>query len=86
MQKQCYNITFSTISIDFARKFRERPVRLLIALSIAILAGLAYLASNYIYHIGPLFRQHISMVMFETLAILGRDRSLARIDRTLSLA
>ncbi len=36
----------------------------------AILAGLAYLASNYIYHIGPLFRQHITMVMFETLAIV----------------
>ncbi len=37
---------------------------------IALLAGLAYLASNYIYHVGPLFRQHISMVMFETLAIV----------------
>jgi len=36
----------------------------------AILSGLAYLASNYIYHIGPLFRQHITMVMFETLAIV----------------
>lgn len=37
---------------------------------IAILAGLAYLASNTIYHVGPLFRQHISMVMFETLAVV----------------
>lgn len=37
---------------------------------IAILAGLAFLASNTIYHIGPLFRQHISMVMFETLAVV----------------
>lgn len=36
----------------------------------ALLAGLAYLASNYVYHIGPLYRQHISMVMFETLAIV----------------
>jgi hypothetical protein len=36
----------------------------------AVIAGLAYLASNYIYHIGPLFRQHITMVMFETLAIV----------------
>src|SRR4029078_12884978 len=41
---QCYNITFSAISIDFARKFRERPVRLLIALSIAILAALTTIA------------------------------------------
>ncbi|HVO43189.1 MAG TPA: hypothetical protein VMT34_11225 [Aggregatilineales bacterium] len=36
----------------------------------ALIAGLAYLASNYVYHIGPLFRQHISMVMFETLGIV----------------
>jgi 4-amino-4-deoxy-L-arabinose transferase-like glycosyltransferase len=38
--------------------------------TIALLSGCAYLASNYIYHIGPLFRQHISMVMFETLAVV----------------
>ncbi|MBL8160537.1 MAG: phospholipid carrier-dependent glycosyltransferase [Anaerolineae bacterium] len=37
---------------------------------IAILSGLAFLASNTVYHIGPLFRQHISMVMFETLAVV----------------
>lgn len=36
----------------------------------AVLAGLAYLASNYIYHVGPLFRQHISMVMLETVAVV----------------
>ena len=37
---------------------------------IAILSGLAFLASNTIYHIGPLFRQHMMMVMFETLAVV----------------
>jgi hypothetical protein len=37
---------------------------------IAILSGLAFLASNTVYHIGPLFRQHMTMVMFETLAVL----------------
>ncbi len=37
---------------------------------VAVLSGLAFLASNTIYHIGPLFRQHASMVMFETLAIV----------------
>ncbi|MAS34603.1 MAG: hypothetical protein CL610_11385 [Anaerolineaceae bacterium] len=37
---------------------------------IAILSGLAFLASNTIYHIGPLFRQHMTMVMFEMLAVL----------------
>ncbi|NWG17397.1 MAG: hypothetical protein HXY41_12245 [Chloroflexi bacterium] len=38
--------------------------------AIAALSGLAYLASNTVYHIGPLFRQHASMVMFETLAVV----------------
>ncbi|MCL4252061.1 MAG: phospholipid carrier-dependent glycosyltransferase [Anaerolineae bacterium] len=37
---------------------------------IALLAGLAFLASNTIYHVGPLFRQHMMMVMFETLAVI----------------
>lgn len=37
---------------------------------IAILSGLAFLASNTIYHIGPLFRQHMFMVMLETLAVV----------------
>lgn len=36
----------------------------------ALLSGLAFLASNYVYHIGPLFRQHMTMVMLETLAML----------------
>lgn len=38
---------------------------------LAGLAGLAFLASNYVYHVGPLFRQHLFMVMFETLAVVG---------------
>ena len=38
---------------------------------LSTLAGLAFLASNYIYHVGPLLRQHMFMVMFETLAIVG---------------
>lgn len=38
--------------------------------TIALLAGLAFLASPIIYHIGPLFRQHISMVMFETVGVV----------------
>ncbi len=37
---------------------------------IAAFSGLAFLASNYTFHIGPLFRQHMSMVMFETLAMV----------------
>jgi hypothetical protein len=37
---------------------------------LSALAGLTFLASNYVYHIGPLFRQHMFMVMFETLAVV----------------
>lgn len=37
---------------------------------VSLIAGLSFLASNYIYHVGPLFRQHLFMVMFETLAVV----------------
>lgn len=37
---------------------------------IGIIAGSAFLASNFIYHIGPLLRQHLLMVMFETLSVV----------------
>ena len=36
---------------------------------IPLVSGLAFLASNYVYLIGPLCRMHMTMVMFETLAI-----------------
>ncbi len=45
--------------------YREEPDYLIAAIS-----GLTFLASNYIYHIGPLFRQHLFMVMFEILAVV----------------
>jgi len=38
---------------------------------IALLSGLAFLSSNTVYHIGPLFRQHMTMVLFETAAIVA---------------
>ncbi|MCS6910006.1 MAG: hypothetical protein NZM11_05485 [Anaerolineales bacterium] len=37
---------------------------------LGVLCGLSFLASNYTFAIGPLFRQHMTMVMFETLAIV----------------
>jgi hypothetical protein len=37
---------------------------------LSVLAGLTFLASNYVYHVGPLFRQHMFMVMLETLAVV----------------
>ncbi len=36
---------------------------------IPLISGLAFLASNYVYQVGPLCRMHMTMVMFETLAI-----------------
>jgi hypothetical protein len=42
---------------------------------IAAFSGLTFLASNYTFHIGPLFRQHMTMVMFETLAIVALAQS-----------
>jgi hypothetical protein len=43
---------------------------------VAVFSGLTFLASNYTFHIGPLFRQQMTMVMFETLAIVA----LAQLD------
>jgi hypothetical protein len=37
---------------------------------IAAFSGLTFLASNFTFHIGPLFRQHMTMVMFESLGIV----------------
>lgn len=37
---------------------------------VGLLAGMAFLASNFIYHIGPLLRQHLLMVAFETLSVV----------------
>lgn len=38
---------------------------------LSALSGLTFLASNYVYHVGALFRQHMFMVMFETAAIVS---------------
>lgn len=48
--------------------------------TVAVLAGLAFLSANTVYHIGPLFRQHITMVMFETLAVVVLARAIPRRD------
>ncbi len=49
---------------------------------LAVLAGLAFLASNYVYHVGPLFRQHMFMVMFETLAVVVLTGVVTREEAT----
>ncbi|MCA9885661.1 MAG: hypothetical protein KC708_21935 [Anaerolineae bacterium] len=38
--------------------------------TVAAIAALSFFASNFIYHLGPLLRQHLLMVMFETLAVV----------------
>ena len=48
---------------------------------LAIISGLAFLASNYVYHVGPLFRQHMFMVMFETLAVVLLAITVEREER-----
>lgn len=49
---------------------------------LSLIVGLGYLASNYIYHVGPLFRQHLFMVMFETLAVVWLARLIDREEAT----
>jgi hypothetical protein len=55
-------VNAAAIAFAVHRESRNRPV--------ALLSGLAFLASNTVYHIGPLFRQHMFMVMWETLAVV----------------
>jgi hypothetical protein len=45
---------------------------------LSALVGLAFLASNYVYHVGPLFRQHMFMVMFETVAVVYLARTIEK--------
>jgi hypothetical protein len=49
--------------------------------ALPLLAAGAWYASNYVYHIGPLLRQHMLMVTFETLAIAFVARSGGRHGR-----
>lgn len=49
---------------------------------LSTLAGLAFLASNYVYHVGPLFRQHMFMVMFETAAVVLMAATIAKEEET----
>lgn len=49
---------------------------------LSALCGLGYLASNYVYHVGPLFRQHLFMVMLETLAVVWVTAVYEKEERT----
>lgn len=54
-------VTAGTISVVVRRKVG--------GWYIPLISGLAFLASNYVYQVGPLCRMHMTMVMFEALAI-----------------
>ncbi len=51
------------VGVVVYRHTRDRPI--------AALSGLMVFASNFVYHIGPLFRQHMTMVLFELLAVVA---------------
>lgn len=55
-------ITAATIAYAIRRQERRWDIGLLL--------GLGFLASNYIYHIGPLYRQQYFMVMLETTSVV----------------
>jgi hypothetical protein len=62
-------ITAATISIVVRRNIRDPDQNRMTDWLVPALSGLGFLASNYVYQIGPLSRMHMTLVMFETLAI-----------------
>ncbi|HIP87351.1 MAG TPA: hypothetical protein EYH27_02815 [Anaerolineales bacterium] len=62
-------ITGATIGWMVHREAREADLPPLYTYVLPILSGLAFLSSNIVYQIGPLCRLHMTMVMFETLAV-----------------
>ncbi|GAB4451192.1 MAG: hypothetical protein Kow00120_21520 [Anaerolineae bacterium] len=68
-------VNAAVIAYAVYREVPRRAIAAPIAGTIAALAALAFLASNTVYHVGPLFRQHMFMVMWETLAVVILARS-----------
>jgi len=62
-------VTGAAIAGIVRRELRARHAPTEAAYALPLLAAGAWYASNYVYHIGPLLRQHMTMVMFETLAV-----------------
>ncbi|MFN3705434.1 MAG: hypothetical protein ACK4WM_05520 [Thermoflexales bacterium] len=46
--------------------------------ALTALGGLSFFAANYVYHIAPLARAHLPMVMFAALGIHSLDRAFSR--------
>lgn len=55
---------------------RVAPLQTLALFLIPLVAALAFFAANYVYHIGPLARAHLPMVMFAFAGILCLDIAL----------
>lgn len=62
-------ITALTISFVVRRNIEDPDRHRMTDWLVPTLSGLGFLASNYVYQIGPLSRMHMTLVMFETLAI-----------------
>jgi hypothetical protein len=62
-------VTAVTIYLVVRRHFESDEHDWVGSWFIPLIAGLGFLASNYVYQIGPLCRMHMTLVMFETLAI-----------------
>jgi len=62
-------ITAGAIGVIVRRTIRGDGRDWMRAWFIPLISGLAFLASNYVYQIGPLCRMHMTLVMFETLSI-----------------
>jgi hypothetical protein len=63
-------VTAVTIAFVVRRKIVGRERDWMKAWFIPLISGLGFLASNYVYQIGALCRMHMTLVMFETLAIV----------------
>ncbi len=62
-------VTAAAIAWVVRRESADRATPAVLRRALPALAGLAFLASNIVYQIGPLCRLHMTMVMFETLAV-----------------
>lgn len=67
-------ITAATIAWIVRREVAERVNPGVLHGALPALAGLAFLASSIVYQIGPLSRLHMTMVMFEALAVAAIAR------------
>jgi hypothetical protein len=79
----CTLLVGALVALAALRQMRGAPgnagsVPLLLRLVVAGIAGLAFLAANYVYEIAPLARAHLPMVMFAFAGIMCLDRAFEK--------